>query len=638
MIACGICTARLGPGDLRCPGCGRPVTEAERCALGGGLEIDGPRPQPRVAPANPARALVVAALSAVAIVAATSYVAERTGGSGRSPSWDVLTAADSSLVDLGRVRLVPCALETVSFPTPDEGWVTDACGHAFYTGNGGVSFRSLPVDGSTLALEGDGEDDKLPGHVSRIESISSRRAVAFGAGQGNVMLSSDGGRSWQRAPLRDEGRSWIYASAHAGESVWACGSSGVVFRSRDGGSTFARTARTPFNSDNRCMALSFLDDRLGWAGGMDGTLFETRDGGDRWTRLRPPRSSPPTGATTISGAAVRAHRTTGVLRLSRREGWVALREEADAGHSWTYFTADGGASWIERPAPETEAADLAGASRWGAGGLVSIHDGRLRFSLGGQLVRDTPLVEVEEHAFEIMRGREPLEPGHLAGFTDHALLESFDDGRSWSTLARVAEGSIRRAVRADSSWLLELADGRILTPGGSGGPFALVLAPSAQPAFDRFRMNRVAMHRLGLPAPPGPLAALADAAEGSLDVRLAIMGCDGGNAVDTHLVWTGQGATVTVEGHPPVALAPGARARLLRLIAAAVEVPDDARHGCTTELSAELTWRAGAAAPEKARFSESDCSSDGQPPEVGPAHRVRALLTSLLGPRGHQPD
>ena len=387
------------------------------------------------------------------------------------------------------------------------------------------------------------------------------------------------------------------------------------------------------------MALSFLDDKLGWAGGMDGTLFETRDGGDRWTRLRPPRSSPPTGATTTSGAAVHAYQTTGVLRLSRHAGWVELREEADTGRSWTYFTADDGASWLEQPAPENVAADLAGRSRWGGGGRVSIHDGRLlRFSLGGELVRDTPVVEVKEHAFEIVTGHEPPEAGHLAGFTDHALIESFDDGRSWSTLARVSDGSIRRAVHADGSWLLELADGRLLTSGGSGGLFRFALVPSAQPSFDRFRMNRVAMHRLGLPAPAGPLAALAAAAEGSLDVRLATMSCDGGTAVDTHLVWNGQGATVTVEGRPPIALAPEARARLLRLIAAAVEVPDDARHGCTTELSVELTWRAGTAAPEKARFSESDCGFEGKPPEIGPAHRVRALLMSLLGPQGRKRD
>ena len=174
----------------------------------------------------------------------------------------------------------------------------------------------------------------------------------------------------------------FYASVHVGESVWACGSSGVVFRSRDGGATFARTARTPFNGDDRCMALSFLDDKLGWAGGMDGTLFETRDGGDRWRRLRSPRRGPPTGATTTSGAPVYPYRTTGVLRLSRAEGWVVLSDDDDRERSWTYFTADGGASWLEQSAPEAEAADLGGASRWGEGRVLVRGDHLLRFSLG----------------------------------------------------------------------------------------------------------------------------------------------------------------------------------------------------------------------------------------------------------------
>jgi hypothetical protein len=320
------------------------------------------------------------------------------------------------------------------------------------------------------------------------------------------------------------------------------------------------------------------------------------------------------------------YRTTGVWRLSPREGWIVLSEESDRERWWSYFSGDGGASWRERPAPDAEAADLAGASPWGDG-RVLVREGRLlRFSLGGELVRTTPIVQVKEHAFETVRGREPLEPGHVGGFTDHALIESFDDGRSWSTLVRLADGRIRRAVRADGRWLLELADGRLMT--ASPGDGASGIASSTQPVFDRFRMTRVEAQRQGLPAPPGPLAALAAAAEGSLDVRLAAMGCFGGNAVGTRLVWTAERASLTVEGQPPIALTPEARRRLLRLLAAAVEVPDDARHGCTTQLSAELTWRAGTTAPEKARFSESDCRMRGEPPEPGPAHRVRDLLLS----------
>jgi hypothetical protein len=259
-----------------------------------------------------------------------------------------------------------------------------------------------------------------------------------------------------------------------------------------------------------------------------------------------------------------------------------------------------------------------------------VRDGHLlQFSLGGELVRSTPVVQVNDHAFESVRGREPLEAGHLGGFTDHALIESFDDGRSWSTVARVDDGRIRRAVRADGRWLLELADGRLMTGVGAG----FGLAPSAQPAFDRHRMARVEAQRRGLPAPPGPLTALAAAAEGSLDVRLATQGCFDSSAVGTRLVWTAERASLTVEGRPPIALAPDARKELLRGLAAAVEVPDDGNHGCTTELSAELTWRAGTAAPEKARFGESDCQMEGEPPEPGPAHRVRDLLSSLSARR-----
>jgi photosystem II stability/assembly factor-like uncharacterized protein len=552
--------------------------------------------------------------------------------------------AEPELVDVARVPLGTCALEAVSFRTQAEGWVTDVCGHAFHTTDGGVSFAPVPNYGRTLALadpsggaddaeDDDGDDDNPDvaeaglaiGSLLRVEWTSDRRAVALGANWVDAKLTDDGGETWHRWSVRrNRDLEGIRASDHVGLTVWACGESPHIVRSRDGGASFAATRTTPFRGDDRCTALSFADERQGWAGGTNGTLFSTDDGGDTWKRLTVPRRPSVVRGVVdaLSGRPVRDLHVNGVVRLSRTEGWAAVSGE-ESSEVWTRFTSDGGDTWTDAEPPAEVAAKLAGGGAWGAGAVFITDDGRLRFSFGGQLVRETPLVAAHAPVMQAMRGREPQEGERITAWTDHAVIESFDGGRSWSTDLTVNDGVIRRAVHAGGHVLLELADGRIWHGG----------APSQQPELDRFYMAMVDAHRRGVEPPPGPLSCVATAPEGRVDISFVWMGCYGGSEGTASLVWTGANASLaaSLPGHldRTVSLPAAERQELLRSLASAVERPGGVPGLWRSQLKVDLTWRCGASPPLHGTFME-DARWLGETHQVGTTQRILALIESRL--------
>jgi len=648
VIPCGICTRQIGPGDRVCPGCGRPVSEGDQARLRPAGASDARATRRGV---TVTRVLVVLSVSlAIGLGAAYRAIQEvahnrRVGAvTAASPVSvpDLVTVDRGSHIDTGRRWLVTCALEAVAFRAQDEGWVTDACGRAFHTTDAGDTFTALASGPNSLADVGpdrSGDDASVMSpRVSRIEWLSGDRGVAFGErapdalAEGTVRLTTDGGATWRPVPAAPLGQARIYTSAHVGQTIWACGSSGTIFRSRDGGASFARTRGTPFDDDDRCTALSFTDERNGWAGGDFGTLHVTHDGGDRWRRVGAPMPNALTGATTLSGRNVRALRVAGIVAPSAREAWVRMREQPSDGKAWTLFTADAGARWVEARPTAVMDVLLEGGVAWGDGGAVVARDARLRFVAGTDLVRETPIAGRDAGPVEVLRGSLPLQPGRLLGYTDQALMQSFDDGRSWATMIRIADKRIAGIAHPDGDTLVEREDAQLFgvrwASGGDG--YAYELVASTQPEFDRYRIVRVQAERAGVPRPPGPLSDLAAAAVGSLEVELALTGCDVHRRSSVRIAWDDRESTYTDGNRNKQVLPRADRQRLLRDIAAGVERADDGEHGCTTSIDAELTWRLGATPPVKARFSESHCGSEGAPPPTGPAHRVRAALLPLV--------
>jgi photosystem II stability/assembly factor-like uncharacterized protein len=164
---------------------------------------------------------------------------------------------DPVLVDPGAQRIRTCGLTLVSFRTQEEGWVSDRCGHVYRSHDAGRSWerdrgteRSVfgpPPDLSSRSEPPDPDDDRSDPassyqHLEFLRWLSPAEGIAGGYIGARIMRTADAGQSWTEVPLPSD--QWIYSVALAGDSVWVCGSNGVIARSSDKGRTWEAT-RSP---------------------------------------------------------------------------------------------------------------------------------------------------------------------------------------------------------------------------------------------------------------------------------------------------------------------------------------------------------------------------------------------------------
>lgn len=180
-----------------------------------------------------------------------------------------------------------------------------------------------------------------PGHAVAL-AVDGRQPLA--------LATRDGGATWQRAPLPEEGRSLFLLDAANG---WAATVDGVL-RTTDGGASWSRAARL-----GGVWRLFFHDARNGWAVGAPKAIWRTADGGVTWTG-EPAAAQPPSApehsvyhwvdfvtarAGVITGASMPPRKGASSpvpawrdpRRETRRPEWPAL--------SLVLETRDGGATW-----------------------------------------------------------------------------------------------------------------------------------------------------------------------------------------------------------------------------------------------------------------------------------------------------
>ena len=112
---------------------------------------------------------------------------------------------------------------------------------------------------------------------------TGRSIVAVGAG-GNILLSSDSGRTWQLAPTPT--RATLTGVCFPdGQHGWAVGHDAIILHSVDGGRTWAMQYQGP-DLQVSFLDVCFLDEQTGFVAGAYGQFLATTDGGRTWTRRR----------------------------------------------------------------------------------------------------------------------------------------------------------------------------------------------------------------------------------------------------------------------------------------------------------------------------------------------------------------
>jgi len=252
----------------------------------------------------------------------------------------------------------------------------------------------------------------------------------------------------EHARLAD--RSLLIAVATAGERLVALGDRGVVVLSDDRGASWTQAAEVP--AQVLLTGVCFFDARRGVAVGHDEVVLVTGDGGDHWR---------------IAHYAPAAQRP--LLDVWCGAGGAAI---AVGAYSTYLVSADGGASWSERPFKASPAPRSAGVAR---------------------ATRDSSGIEATGGGYHLNRivGASASRL-YLAGEAGH-LYRSEDGGASWQELASPYGGSffdvlplggdallacglrgnLYRSEDAGQSWqrletgTVALLDGGALLPGGA---------------------------------------------------------------------------------------------------------------------------------------------------------------------------
>jgi len=152
----------------------------------------------------------------------------------------------------------------------------------------------------------------------RMFFVNARVGWACGE-SGSIQITRDGGVTWtlqyalNRKLLND-------ISAVDEKHAWAVGAGGTILRTDDGGKQWEEKSSGVIDT---LRAVHFVDQMRGWAVGVNGRIISTEDGGHHWK--------------------VRQSKTTfhlnDVFFLNELEGWVA----ADLGA--LLHTTDGGLTW-----------------------------------------------------------------------------------------------------------------------------------------------------------------------------------------------------------------------------------------------------------------------------------------------------
>lgn len=130
------------------------------------------------------------------------------------------------------------------------------------------------------------------GPADQLRQWDSVYSVAFpGSGKcygvgdhGLLLVSRDGGRSWQRRHIAQRGDlSWsdLYSIRFAGdgEHGWISGEGGLVLATGDGGSTWHPQSSGTTES---LLHLAVVDAQTAFGAGTNGVLLRTTDGGSHW--------------------------------------------------------------------------------------------------------------------------------------------------------------------------------------------------------------------------------------------------------------------------------------------------------------------------------------------------------------------
>jgi photosystem II stability/assembly factor-like uncharacterized protein len=339
---------------------------------------------------------------------------------------------------------------SVTFSGSTTGWVVSGEGWLMGTKDGGRTWKRQP-GGSDVA--------------KAVHFLDKNRGWAVGE-RGTIARTEDGGGSWleQASRVGDTLRAVYFLDQQRG---WALGDTGLVVATTDGGDEW-KVYQTRAGSTLR--ALHFASSEVGWAVGDSGVIVATADGGGSWRRQK--------------------SRTTADLRsvffLDRRTGWAV---GSSSGAGVVLATVDGGDTWAvqEGQFPPLWSVHFPNASTGcvaGERGAIACWDDRRR--------EWVPRASQTTDTILSLRFFNPL-TGWAVG--PSGILSTTDGGQTWKLLGQYEQLRSIQFTADTTGWItvgsMEKMEGLLRGTPGALAPYVtdIVVAGGTRDVLLRWRVR-----------------------------------------------------------------------------------------------------------------------------------------------------
>lgn len=172
---------------------------------------------------------------------------------------------------------------------------------------------------------------RLSSDIRGCSFLDEMNGYAVATVEGEILKTSDGGMTWRRLWLGATSGSFYDVEAVSPDTIFICGSNGLLYRSIDGGNSFIDinppTTEWLYN-------MEFISQEIGFAFGFNGTILRTDNGGNSWTII-------PSGTTSRLWDMDFANDSVGYVC-----GWAnTILKTTDAGITWSSTAPEGDVSF-----------------------------------------------------------------------------------------------------------------------------------------------------------------------------------------------------------------------------------------------------------------------------------------------------